>query len=100
MPKKYIVCLSDAERNELRTFIKNLSGNSQKVRLAQILFEVDANGSNWTDERIADAFDYRTQTVEKIRKRLVKQVFRTVLNSVKRQHFPTKKLLGGANKLT
>ena len=96
MPKKYIVRLSDAERDELRKVIKKLSGSSQKVRRAQILLKADANGSNWTDERIAEAFDCRTQTVEKIRKRLVTQGFTTVLNGVKRQHPPVEKLLDGA----
>ncbi len=48
MPKKYIVRLSDAERDELRKVIKKLSGSSQKVRRAQILLKADANGSNWT----------------------------------------------------
>ncbi|MEO0804578.1 MAG: helix-turn-helix domain-containing protein [Cyanobacteria bacterium J06642_2] len=96
MPKKYIVRLSDAERDELRKVIKKLSGSSQKVRRAQILLKADANGSNWTDERIAEAFDCRTQTVEKIRKRLVTQGFTTVLNGVKRQHPPVEKLLDGS----
>lgn len=96
MPKKYIVRLSDTEQDELRTVIKQLSGRSQKVRRAQILLKADANGSNWTDERIAEAFDCRTQTVEKIRKRLVTQGFTTVLNGVKRQQPPTEKLLDGA----
>ncbi|MEM9450691.1 MAG: helix-turn-helix domain-containing protein [Cyanobacteria bacterium P01_E01_bin.6] len=96
MPKKYIVRLSDAERDELRKVIKKLSGSSQKVRRAQILWKADANGSNWTDERIADAFDCRTQTVEKIRKRLVTQGFTLVLNGVKRQRPPIEKVLDGA----
>ena len=96
MPKKYIVRLSEAERDELRKVIKKLSGSSQKVRRAQILLKADANGSNWTDERIAAAFDCRTQTVEKIRKRLVTQGFTTVLNGVKRRHPPIEKLLNGA----
>lgn len=95
MPKKSIVRLSDAERDELRQVIKKLSGSSQKVRRAQILLKADANGSNWTDERIAEAFGCRTQTVEKIRKRLVTQGFTTVLNGVKRQHPPVEKLLDG-----
>lgn len=96
MPKKYIVRLSEAEREDLRAVIKKLKGSSQKVRRAQILLKADANGSNWTDERISEAFDCRTQTVEKIRKRLVKQGFKTVLNGVKRQHPPTEKLLDGS----
>ena len=95
MPKKYIVRLSEAERDELRAVIKKLKGSSQKVRRAQILLKADANGSTWTDERIADAFGCRTQTVENIRQRLVKQGFEKVLNGVKRQHPPTEKLLDG-----
>ena len=47
MPKKYIVRLSEAERSELRTVVKKLSGSSQKVRRAQILLKADASGSNW-----------------------------------------------------
>ena len=95
MPKKYIVRLSAAERDELRRVIKKLQGSSQKVRRAQILLKADADGPNWTDEQIADAFCCRTQTVEKIRKRLVTQGFETVLNGARRPHPPTAKLLDG-----
>ena len=96
MPKKYIVRLSEAERNTLRGVIKKLKGSSQKVRRAQILLKADATGSNWTDQQIAEAFDCRTQTVEKIRKRLVTQGFETVLDGIKRPCSPTKKLLDGS----
>ncbi len=50
--------------------VKKLKGLSQKVRRAQVLLKVDANGPNWTDERIAEAFSYRVQTVEQIRQHL------------------------------
>jgi hypothetical protein len=73
MPKKYIVRLSESEREQLRLVVKKLKGSSQKVRRAQILLKADATGANWTDERIADAFGCRTKTVENIRKRLVFQ---------------------------
>ena len=69
--KKYIVRLSDEELAELHTVIKRLKGTSQKVRRAQILLKADANGPNWTDARIAEAFLCRIQTVEFIRQRLV-----------------------------
>ena len=95
MPKKYIVRLSAEERDELRRVIQKLQGGSQKVRRAQILLKADASGPNWTDEQIAEAFCCRTQTVEKIRKRLVKQGFETVLNGAKRLQPPTEKLLDG-----
>ena len=95
MPKQYIVKLSEAERDELRDVIKKLKGSSQKVRRAQILLKADAGGSNWTDERIAEAFCCRTKTVENIRKRLVQTGFNKTLNGTKRTAPPTPKLLSG-----
>lgn len=95
MPKKYIVRLSAEERQHLQTVIKTLSGSSQKVRRAQILLKADAEGANWTDRQIAEAFDCRTKTVENIRQRLVEQGFDVALNGRKRQQSPTKKLLDG-----
>lgn len=95
MPKIYVVKLSEAERNELREVIRKLKGSSQKVRRAQILLKADVSGSNWTDERIAEAFCCRTKTVENIRKRLVQSGFNETLNGAKRASPPTPKLLSG-----
>ncbi|MEA5464809.1 helix-turn-helix domain-containing protein [Leptothoe sp. PORK10 BA2] len=95
MPKKYIVRLSEVERNALRGVIKQLKGSSQKVRRAQILLKADAEDSSWTDARIAEAFCCRSQTVENIRKRLVTQGFAAALNGLKRPAPPTAKLLDG-----
>ena len=95
MPKKYIVRLSEDERDHLRAVVKKLKGSSQKVRRAQILMKADANGSNWTDERISEAFCCRTKTVDNIRKRLVKQGFEVTLNGAKRASSPTPKLRDG-----
>jgi hypothetical protein len=79
MLKKYIVRLTDEERETLRRVIKQLKGSSQKVRRAQILLKADADGPNWTDKQIAEAFDCRTKTVENIRQRLVLEGFTVAL---------------------
>ena len=76
MNKKYIVRLTDQERHELTAVIKKFKGTSQKVRRAQILSKADADGPNWTDRRIAEAFGCRTRTIEKLRQRLVECGFR------------------------
>ena len=76
MEKKYIVRLTDEEREALHRVIKKLKGSSQKVRRAQILLKADADGPNWTDKKIAEAFSCRTKTVENIRQRLVTEGFR------------------------
>ncbi len=95
MQKKYIVRLTDEERGVLEKVVKKLKGTSQKVRRAQILLKADANGPNWTDKKIADAFSCRTQTVENIRQRLVERGFDEALNGKKRAMPPTERLLDG-----
>jgi hypothetical protein len=95
MQKKYIVRLSDDERAELNAVVKKLKGTSQKVRRAQILLKADADGPNWTDRRIAEAFACRTKTVENVRQRLVERGFRETLEGAKRTRPPTAKLLDG-----
>src|SRR5271154_2731664 len=95
MNKKYIVRLTDQEREELAAVIKRLKGTSQKVRRAQILSKADVDGPSWTDHRIAEAFGCRTKTVENIRQRLVERGFRETLNGAQRTSPPTEKLLDG-----
>jgi len=95
MQKKYIVRLTDQERDELTSVIKELKGTGQKVRRAQILLKADADGPNWTDERIAEAFACRTRTVEKIRRRLAERGFEETLHRVERAQPPVAKLLSG-----
>jgi hypothetical protein len=95
MQKKYVVRLSEDERCELREVIKKLKGSSQKVRRAQILLKADVEGAAWTDERVAEAFGCRTQTVENIRRRLVEKGFKDTLNGTPRLTPPTAKLLDG-----
>jgi len=95
MQKKYIVRLTDRERSELLTVIKKLKGTSQKVRRAQILLKADADGPNWTDERIAEAFLCRTRTVGRLRQRLVERGFDETLHRARRAQPPVEKRLDG-----
>lgn len=95
MQKKYVVRLTDEERCELELVVKKLKGTSQKVKRAQVLLKADAEGPSWTDQRIAEAFGCRVQTVENIRQRLVERGFRETLDGAKRENPPTGKLLDG-----
>lgn len=95
MQKKFIVRLTDEERESLRSVIKKLNGSSEKVRRAQVLLKADADGPDWTDARIAEAFSCRTKTVENIRQRLVNVGFDVVLNGKNRQSPPRAKKLDG-----
>jgi hypothetical protein len=80
MQKKYIVRLTDAERETLHRLVKKRRVSSQKVRRAHVLLKADADGPNWTDAAIAAAFDCRTRTVEFIRERLVIEGFDIALD--------------------
>ena len=80
MQKKYVVRLMDAEREMLNGLVKKQRVSSQKVLRARVLLKSDADGPNWTDMKIANAFDCRTKTVENIRERLVTDGFEITLN--------------------
>jgi len=95
MNKKYIVRLTAKERQVLREVVKKLNGSSQKVRRAQMLLKSDVDGPAWTDERIAEAFDSRTRTVEKLRERFVTEGFEPTLHGKPREQPATEKVLSG-----
>ena len=95
MQKKFIVRLSDLEREQLTQIVRKFSGTTERVRRAQILLKADADGPGWTDQKIADAFDCRRQTVENVRRNLCERGFEQTLNGIKRQDPPTPKLLDG-----
>lgn len=95
MIKKYIVRLSDEERDVCQRLVKNLKGSSEKVRRAHILLKADADGPGWPDLRIGEAFDCRVQTIENLRKRLVTEGFEQALQRKQRQEPPTACKLDG-----
>ncbi len=95
MNKKYIVRLSDEERQVCQEVVKKLKGRSQKVRRAQILLKADADGPGWTDAKIAEAFNCHSQTIENLRKRLVTESFELALKGKKREQSPTPPKLDG-----
>lgn len=95
MEKKYIVRLTEQERETCQEVVKRLKGTGQKVRRAQVLLKADADGPAWTDRKIAEAFSCRTKTVENIRQRFVEQGFEQTLERKKSQVAPANKLLDG-----
>ena len=95
MEKKYIVRLTDEERETLRGVIKRLKGSSQKVRRAQVLLKADADGPGWTDRQIAEAFGCRTKTVENIRQRLVQEGFEVALEGKRPAATPRQPVFDG-----
>lgn len=90
--KKFIVDLSDQERQVCLEVVKKLKGTSQKVKRANMLLKAD---QGWTDAKIAEALDCRTKTVENIRKRFVEDGFEQTLDRKPRKTPPVGKLLDG-----
>ncbi len=74
--KKFIVDLSEQERQICREIVKKLKGTNQKVKRANILLKADMG---WSDAKIGEALDCRTKTVENIRKRFVESGFEETL---------------------
>lgn len=95
MEKKYVVRLTDAERETLRDVVKKLAGSSQKVRRAQVLLKADADGPAWTDRQIAEAFGCRRQTVENVRQRLVTDGFEVTLSGKRPETPPRQPVFDG-----
>jgi hypothetical protein len=64
--KKYIVRLTEKERQELRAMVKKGRAAAYKIKHANILLKTDADGPAWTDVRIAEAFGCHPRTVEDV----------------------------------
>ena len=79
--KKYIVRLSENERNELIRLIKTGKAAAYKRQRAQILLKADENRPNGglQDRDIADSLEVGIATVERVRRRLVEKGFERVL---------------------
>ena len=92
--KKYIVRLTDEERQTCQDTIARLPGSSQKARRARILQQVDVAGPGWQDRAVAEAYGCRVQTVENVRKRCVLEGFERALQGQQRQAYRPKLLDG------
>jgi hypothetical protein len=73
MSKRYIVRLSNEERDQLTALLGKKVLAAKKRMRAQVLLKADAgtDGPAWIDRRIADAFGVSVVTIEKIRKSYV-----------------------------
>jgi hypothetical protein len=95
MLKKYVVRLTEIEREALNVLVKKKRVSSQKVLRARVLLKADSDGPRWTDAEIAAAFDCRTKTVENIRERFVTEGFEMTLNGKPKRRVRRKILDGG-----
>ena len=85
--KKYVVKLSDEEREKLHKLIHRGKHPAQQLLKARILLKTDASeaGEGLSDNQIATALDTSTDTVARTRQRLVEEGFEAALT---RKHSP------------
>lgn len=93
--KKYIVRLSDDERQQLNALVRKGKTAAYRIKHAHLLLKADADGENWTDERIAATFGCHRRTVENIRLRLVTQGLDAALERKKRATPPREGIIDG-----
>ena len=80
MNKKYIVRLSDEEREQLAELPRKGKAAAYKIRHAHILLKAEADGPSWTDAKIAESFSVSVNTVRGVRQRLVEQGLEAALH--------------------
>jgi len=95
MTKKYIVRLSEEERSELGAVISKGRASAQKIKHANVLLKVDADGPAWGDEQAGEAFECAPRTVFSIRQRFVEQGLEAALARKQREHPSREPLLDG-----
>jgi transposase len=91
--------LSEEERSSLSTLVKSAKRIAARTRThAQVLLKIDEGeeGTGWTDEQAANAFDVHENTVRFIRRRLVEQGLEATLNRKKQANPSRRRLLDEA----
>lgn len=73
--KKYIVTLTEKEREELEQMISTGKHSARKLTHARILLKADESteGPHWTDEQISEAIGASLATVGRVRQQLVEE---------------------------
>ena len=84
--KKYVVKLSEAERNHLQGLINKGKSPAKQLLKARILLKADAGaqGEGWSDGQIIKALDTNMSMVTRVRQQLVEEGLDAVLSRKQR----------------
>ena len=96
MKKKYIVTLTDEERQMLQELLSRGNADARKLMHARILVKADAPpaGPGWNDEAIAEALEVGRATVERVRKEFVEEGLEAALERRRPRRVYLRKLDG------
>jgi transposase len=92
MPKKYVVELTGAERERLRSTVRTGRESARALTRARVLLKADEGN---TDDEIADAVDTSRGTVERVRKRFCTGGLDAALSDRPQPPRPQKRRLDG-----
>ena len=92
MNKKYVVTLTEEERQGLQTLVSQGRAAARKISRAWILLKTDvAAGPAWPDEQIRATFDVGLATIYRVRQTFVEEGLEAVLTRrPKSRHRPRK----------
>jgi len=84
--KKYVVKLSEAERNHLQGLINKGKSPAKRLLKARILLKTDAgaHGEGWSDGRVVEALDTNMSMVTRVRQQFVEEGLEAVLSRKER----------------
>jgi len=96
MKKKYIVTLTEAERQMLQAMLSRGKAAARKLMHARILLKADAvsGGPGWEDAAIAQGLEVGRATVERVRKEFVEEGLEAALERRKPRRQYTRTLDG------
>jgi len=95
MNKKYIVRLTAKEREDLKNLTTKGKTQAYRIKHANILLAVDADGPNWPDYQAAKAYKCHQNTVRNIRQRFVEQGLESTLERKKQDAPSFQKIIDG-----
>ncbi len=78
MAIRYVVTLTESERNELQELISMNKANRNTIVNAFILLKADKS-CGWSNKNIANAYDVSTKKVEQVKKRFVEEGYESSL---------------------
>ena len=96
MKKKYIVTLTEEERQRLQAMLSRGKGAARKLMHARILLKANVvpGGPGWNTAAIAEGLDVGRATVERVRKQFVEDGFEAALERRKPRRQYRRKLDG------
>jgi hypothetical protein len=95
--KKYVVRLSESERERLDELVHTGKRPAQQIMKARILLKADASeaGEGWSDSRIVEALETSLSTVYRTRQRLVEDGIEAVLERKPRANPAIRRIFDG-----